>query len=135
MLFPNNLVYSDDIQKDIGGTTPKTFTQDTKIKVYDNEVHRLAIKYGQNETLARKIIQCESEIYGQKAKNQNKDSNGNVWSIDVGRWQINNYFHEKDALKLGYNIYNEWDNLEYGFIIMKSQGTNPWKASKFCWSK
>lgn len=104
-----------------------------KVKSFDLEVHRLAEKYGQNETLAREIIRCEGKMYKERGNNKNYDKNGNVWSEDVGWWQINNYYHQASALRIGYDIYNEWDNLEYGFILLKSQGIGPWSASQHCW--
>ena len=98
-------------------------------KTYESEVIRLATKYGQDETLVRKIIFCESTVYahatGTKA----------VVGIDVGYFQINTYFHEATAKKMGLDIYKWEDNLEYGFWLMSREGTQPWSASKFCWSK
>lgn len=103
-----------------------------EIKTFNSEMHRLAIKYNQSEPLAREIIRCEGLSYKIKGNNQNY-SNGINWSEDVGWWQINNYYHKAPALKIGYDIYDEWDNLEYGFILLKSQGTVPWSASQYCW--
>jgi len=102
------------------------------VKTVDSEITRLASVYGQNGALARTIIKCESEMYG-GAVNHNKIG-GVIWSTDIGVWQINDYFHKDNALKMGLDIYDEWDNLEYGFILLKSEGTKPWYASKGCWS-
>lgn len=88
----------------------------------------LAKKYGQDEKLARTIIQCESRtkmVIGHLA----------VVGEDVGYWQINSYYHYSTALKRGYNIYLWEENLEYGFILLKERGTNPWLPSMKCWSK
>lgn len=104
------------------------------IKNLDSEISRLASLYKVDESLAREIIRCESRIY-KKATNENLDKNGNIWSKDHGYWQINDYWHEETAKKLGFNIYDEWDNLEYGFILISQQGTSPWSASKGCWDK
>jgi hypothetical protein len=105
------------------------------IKNFDNQVKILSAIYKVDEDLARKIIKCESTIYKHKAINENLDELGNVWSIDVGYWQINDYWHEETAKKLGFDIYDEWDNLEYGFYLFKNYGTKPWKASEKCWKK
>lgn len=95
----------------------------------------MAEEYHQDAHLALSIIKCEGMRYGSLGNNKNRDANGNVWSTDVGPWQINDYFHERRAKSLGLNIYNEDDNLRYGFILMSEQGTAPWKASSYCWKK
>lgn len=99
---------------------------------FDSEISRLALEYGIDEVLARRIISCESQIY-KRAKNENLDKNGNVWSSDHGYWQINDFYHEESAKKMGLDIYNWQDNLEYGAYLMKIQGTAPWSASRYCW--
>jgi hypothetical protein len=114
------------------GTTPMVVEQPEPViliveKTYDTEVSRLAIKYGQDEALARKIIFCESTVYSGAVGNHA------VVGKDIGYWQINTYFHESDALKMGYNIYKWEDNLEYGFWLLSKQGTQPWSASRGCW--
>lgn len=97
-----------------------------KKPTFDEQIHLLAVKYGQDEILARKIIACESSMYP-SALHVNKNG-----TKDFGAWQINE-IHRDNALALGYNIYNETDNLEFGFLLLKEQGTRPWNASKHCW--
>ena len=91
----------------------------------------LANKYNVNETLARNIIACESRN-DPNAKNDNY-TEGVYWSSDYGYWQINDYHHESVASKRGFNIYVWEENLEYGFLLLKEQGTQPWRASQHCW--
>lgn len=98
-----------------------------QVKTFDSEVSRLALKYNQDETLARRIIKCES------SNNAHATGTRAVVGQDIGYWQINSYFHEKPALKMGYDIYNWEDNLEYGFILLSNEGTRPWNASRYCW--
>lgn len=119
----------------------------TTIKTFESEVHRLAIKYDQNEQLALKIMYCEGQHYSASV-NRNYhyvpigvDPKGKItykkvlWSSDWGHWQLNDYYHLKVASKMGLDIKDEWDNLEYGFWLLSEQGTQPWKASKYCWKK
>lgn len=116
--------------------TPKVLTtgQITSNKDLLETVSTLAEKYNQDKDLALAIIKCEGQAYKSIGNNKNY-KNGQVWSTDIGWWQINDYYHEKSAQKLGLDIYNEIDNLEYGFVLLKEQGTQPWSASKDCWSK
>lgn len=98
-------------------------------KTFDSEVHRLAEKYNQDETIARKIIGCESNT------SNNSVNLSSVVGIDYGYFQLNSYFHEQRMREMGWNIRMPWDNLEYGFYLMSKEGTKPWIWSKPCWSK
>jgi hypothetical protein len=101
-------------------------------KTLDSEIDRLAIKYGVSSSTAREIIKCESSMYSE-AVNHNRLSDGTIWSSDRFHFQINDYYHEATMKRLGLDYYNQWDSLEYGFILLKEQGTKPWKASQKCW--
>ena len=105
-----------------------------KTKMLSKEITRLSAKYNVDENLAIQIIKCESN-FNPGAINKNIDSSGKVWSVDRSYWQINDYFHTDAMEALGLDIDNQWDNLEYGFIILSKQGTKPWSASKSCWSQ
>lgn len=128
-LTPTKIEYSAEAAKptiEATTTVPKTFNA---------EIARLAKKYGQSETLARAIISCESKQYGSEGAHKNYTKAGEWWSTDWGWWQINDYYNEAPALRRGYDIFDKWQNLEFGFIMLKEQGTGPWSASKACWSK
>ena len=105
-----------------------------EVKTIDSEINRLSIKYSIATSTAYGIIYCESRMYG-SAVNYNRLSDGSIWSEDRGAFQINDYFHKDTMTKLGLDYYNEFDSLEYGFILLHSQGLTPWNASKGCWSK
>lgn len=57
-----------------------------------------------------------------------------LWSKDIGRWQINEYFHKEKAASLGFDIYTEEGNALYAIVLYNSNGTRDWNASKPCWS-
>lgn len=54
---------------------------------------------------------------------------------DVGKYQINEFYHLKDSQKLKMDIYTEKGNTEYALYLLKTQGTKPWSWSESCWSK
>lgn len=56
-----------------------------------------------------------------------------VWSRDIGKYQINDYFHEETAKKLGFDIYTEEGNTAYALLLYNKNGTSDWNASKACW--
>lgn len=97
------------------------------VKTFEGEVSRLAEKYAQKEEVAKKIIWCESR------NNPRAINEKAVVGVDVGYWQINTHFWEAEMLRRGWNIHDEWDNLEAGFWLIKEQGTRPWNWSKHCW--
>ena len=102
------------------------------IKTLESEITRLSAEYKVDEKLVREIIKCESSMYG-NALNENKDENGIVWSVDRGLMQINDYWHKDTMIKLGLDIENEYDSLEYGIMLLAKEGTKHWKASSSCW--
>ena len=102
-------------------------------RTLQSEIIRLGGKYGVDPELATAIITCESGLK-EDAVHVNIVDN-HEWSRDIGYFQLNNYFHGSDMEKRGLDIKDKWDNLEYGFYLLKVQGTNPWVASKPCWSK
>ena len=95
----------------------------------ERRVEELSASHGQSAQLVKKIIECESNF---KVDAVNHDA---VVGKDIGLFQINTYYHLDNAEKLGYNIFEPEDNLEYGFELLNTAGTTPWKWSKKCWSR
>lgn len=60
---------------------------------------------------------------------------GEVNPSDVGVTQINTYFHEDAAEKLGMDLYTLEGNAEYAKYLYRKEGLTPWKASSPCWNK
>lgn len=56
-----------------------------------------------------------------------------IWSTDIGRWQINDYYHLEKSKALGLDIYTEVDNAKYALLLYTENGTSDWLASKSCW--
>lgn len=82
-----------------------------------------------------KIAQAESQDRqfkkdGTVVTNVNKDG-----TVDVGRYQINLYYHEKTAKKLGYDLFTDYGNEQYAIYLIKNYGTLPWRSSEVRWSK
>jgi len=92
-----------------------------------SEIDRLSIKYSVDSSLASRIIKCES------SNKPNAIGTLAVVGKDVGYWQLNTYFHEESAIKMGLDIYTPEDNLEYGFWLLSTQGSRHWNASRACW--
>lgn len=56
------------------------------------------------------------------------------YGVDIGKYQVNEYFHGKRAKELGLDLYNEQDNETYALTLYEESGTQPWSASQNCWS-
>lgn len=52
---------------------------------------------------------------------------------DIGRFQINEYYHLENSKKLGMDIYTLEGNTEYAMWLYEQNGTRDWNWSKKCW--
>lgn len=59
---------------------------------------------------------------------------GRVDPRDTGVMQINKGYHQQTATKLGLDLNDLYDNMEYARYLYEKQGTQPWSASAPCWS-
>lgn len=73
-----------------------------------------------------KIINCESG-WNPNAKHLNQNG-----TMDTGLLQVNSS-HWSEMEKMNISTSTWEDGLVYGLILMKREGTNPWKASESCW--
>ncbi len=55
--------------------------------------------------------------------------------LDIGFGQINAFYHEKDAAKMGFDIYSAEGNILFTKWLYDHQGLKPWVWSRGCWSK
>lgn len=99
---------------------------------YPTEVEKVEVRPIVHSQLLE-IARCESE-------NNHFDKDGSVLrgkinNQDVGRFQINLEYHEKDAVKLGYDLFTEEGNTNYAVWLYEKEGSKPWNWSKHCWGK
>ena len=79
-----------------------------------------------------KVSWCESKL--KQFKKNGALVRGELTPEDVGAMQINEYFHLKDSKKLGFDIHTLEGNLAYAKYLYEKKGTQPWSASKYCWT-
>ena len=80
----------------------------------------------QKKKILKAIITCESSnrhVIGTLAK----------VGIDIGKCQINTYWHGKRAASMGLDLYDPEDNMDYCLYLFESEGVKPWKSSQVCW--
>jgi len=89
---------------------------------------------GVNEELALAIINCEGDR-GLKGK---MVPNAAGASSAFGPWQIINGTWAGAVKQMGLENADRSNyavNIEVGMFILKTQGTNPWAASRHCWQR
>lgn len=78
------------------------------------------------QKILRAIIDCESS-------NRHVIGTLSKMGIDIGKCQINTYWHEERAASMGLNLYDPEDNMEYCLYLFDSEGVKPWRSSQVCW--
>lgn len=79
------------------------------------------------------IAKCESRFRHLGANG--KVLRGEASREDVGVMQINEFYHEERAEKLGLNLHTLDGNLAYAKWLYDREGGVPWFASSKCWQK
>jgi len=79
------------------------------------------------------IARCESRF-------RQHDKNGEVLrgeenNLDRGVMQINEFYHNEDSSKLGYDILTIEGNTAYARHLFEKYGVMPWKSSIKCWGR
>lgn len=98
----------------------------TYLALYQNP----AIASNQTPSVLLDVSQCES---GQRQF----DASGNVLrgiTGDIGYFQISPRWIPT-AQSLGYDIYTEQGNIDFGLWLFNKYGLEPWNSSKHCWQK
>lgn len=79
------------------------------------------------------VARCESRF-------RQHDSEGGILRgeenfLDRGVMQINEYYHDEDSKKLGFDILTLEGNTAYARYLFEKYGVRPWKPSSRCWGK
>lgn len=78
----------------------------------------------------QRIAWCESKF--RHRKTDGSVVRGVVKS-DVGVMQINEYYHQSTAVRLGLDLSKLKDNMAYARWLYNREGTKPWVSSAHCW--
>ena len=93
----------------------------------------------ENYSKLKSLCGCESTGSPTSEPRQFRDDKP-LWSDfgtpDVGACQINISAHKKELEKLKLDVVNSFDdNIKFAKLLYDREGTEPWSASKSCWSK
>jgi hypothetical protein len=86
------------------------------------------------------ICSCETSYIGTKYGIARHFENGHVIRgynspEDIGMCQISLTWHGARAEQLGYDLFDEADNIRYANYLYSVEGSTPWFRSEFCWMK
>jgi hypothetical protein len=90
-------------------------------------------KYFSDIPVMVEIAKCESRF-------RQHDEGGEVLrgeknNLDRGVMQINEYFHNENSDKLGFDILTLEGNTAYARYLFEKYGVKPWLSSSRCWAK
>lgn len=124
----NSAVLPETISLEVDGEPPAV----TRELVIEQIIQRKSQDNGVDGKLAQAIAFCEStnRQYG----SDGQVLRGIVNSKDVGLFQINEHYHLKKSVEMGYDIYTLEGNIDYAMELLKSDGSRHWSASMPCWS-
>lgn len=110
----------------------KTFYPNVTYAVQEKVV---TVESEKESPVLERIAKCESggihyDKRGQVLAVGNKDK-----TVDIGKYQINNYHWGAKATELGLDLYKEADNKKMAEWIYQNRGTVDWEASRSCWNK
>lgn len=90
--------------------------------------------YFKDTPILVEVARCESQFIHINP-NTGLVNRGIVNPKDVGVMQINEYYHNAEATRMGLNLSDFDDNLAYAKYLYEHEGTRPWNASRACWQK
>ncbi len=89
--------------------------------------------YFKDTPILYQIAKCESSL--RHIGKDGKVVKGEVDDRDTGLMQINLFYHEKSAEKLGFDLHTLKGNMAYAKWLYKREGLKPWASSSKCWLK
>lgn len=98
-----------------------------------NTVEADVREYFKDIPILAEIAKCESEF--KHTGDNGEIIKGRVNRGDLGVMQINKYYHEDDALKLGLDLKTLQGNMTFARKLYEKYGTSPWQSSSECWKK
>jgi len=82
----------------------------------------------QKQKILKAIIACESS-------NRHVIGTLSEVGVDIGKCQINTYWHGERAESMGLDLFDPDDNMEYCLYLFESEGVKPWRSSRVCWQQ
>lgn len=104
-----------------------------KVAISESGTESIVREYFKDVPILIQVARCESHF--RHTLSDGSILSGRVDNADTGVMQINKRYHSDTAKALGLDLNNLYDNMAYARYLYEKQGTQPWNASKACWSK
>jgi len=88
-------------------------------------------EYFAETPILAEIARCESGF--RQFSSSGQAIRGKANEFDVGLMQINELYHSKKAISLGFDLNTVNGNLDYAKYLYGKEGSTPWNASAKCW--
>lgn len=105
----------------------------TKIADQPLTLEQYVREYFKEDPIMAEIAKCESRF--RHIGRNGKVIRGVLTQEDVGVMQINEYFHDDRAKRLGIDLHTLDGNLAYAKWLYGKEGAVPWYSSSKCWEK
>ena len=115
-----------------GHITTQVGTQ-TELRLRGEDTEQIVRTYFRDIPVMIQVARCESTFRHTLA--DGSVLKGKVDPRDTGVMQINKGYHGATAQKLGLDLHDIYDNMEYARYLYEKQGTQPWSASSPCWGR
>ena len=106
---------------------------ENELRIAEGDTEAIVRKYFEDIPVLIQVARCESTF--RHTLSDGSVLKGKVDPADTGVMQINKRYHLKAAEKMGLNLDDLYDNMEYARHLYEKQGTQPWKASSPCWGR
>ncbi len=90
-------------------------------------------EYFKETPMLAEIAKCESRF--RHFGTNGKVLRGELTAEDIGVMQINSFYHEDRAEKLGFDLHTLDGNLAYAKWLYNKESAAPWYSSSKCWQK
>lgn len=105
----------------------------TELRLAGENTEQIVRTYFRDIPVMIQVARCESTF--RHTLEDGSVLRGRVDPRDTGVMQINKGYHEATAAKMGLNLDDIYDNMEYARYLYDTQGTQPWSASSPCWGQ
>lgn len=126
------LPVDDDVPSSLTGKLHQKTSVPFDSRSHMEQIEKRIRREFSDAPIMAEIAYCESR-YRQFSENGTVLT-GIVNNSDTGVFQINKYYHESDANKLGYDLNTVDGNIGYGRHLYETQGVQPWVHSSPCWN-
>ena len=101
--------------------------------IIDPVVEAKVHSYFANKPAMIRVSYCESKW--RQFRKDGRLLRGETTPADVGAFQINEYYHGAAAKRMGIDLHTLEGNMKFADYLYRTQGLQPWSASRRCWGR